>query len=97
MAATLEWNGKTRVVLLDGRLSRYSVVYLRKHADGWYDEARYDSHDRTRGKFQEAPHFHLKLRSPFKTETDAAEQEIRDIIEKELASIELIAGRPAAL
>jgi hypothetical protein len=67
-----------------------SILYLGKHADGWYDEGRYDSHDRTRGRLQEAPHFRMKLRSAFKADTDLAAAEIRGIIVADLGRIEAV-------
>jgi len=89
--AISDWRGMTRADYENGRLERYSIVYLRKHVDGWYDEIRYDSHDRTRGRNQVAPHFHIKVRSSFKSDTGLAEQEIRDIIEVEVERILAIA------
>ena len=65
-------------------------MFLRKFDGDWYDEVRYDSHDRTRGRCQMAPHFHLKARSAFKA--DSAEAELWDMIRKELPRIEAITG-----
>lgn len=85
-----DWNAKTRVAFADGKVVRYSVLYLRQTDDDWYDEIRYDSHDRTRGRFQEAPHFHMKLRSAFKSNTEVAEAEIRGIVETVVPGIEAV-------
>jgi hypothetical protein len=90
------WKGMTRADYQDGRVIRYSIVFLRQHEDGWYDELRYDSHDRTRGRYQMAPHLHLKVRSAFKADTNQAESEIRGIIESELFRIEAVAARQDA-
>ena len=88
-----DWNAKTRVVYTDREVLRYSILYVRQHADGWYDEIRYDSHDRTRGTVQFLPHFHMKVRSAFKKDTEIAETEIRDIIETHLPEIEVVLRR----
>jgi hypothetical protein len=88
-----EWRGMTRADYDDGRLERYSIVFLRRHGDGWYDEVRYDSHDRTRGRYLLAPHLHIKVRSEFKTDTSRAEREIRAIIETELERIAALAAK----
>jgi hypothetical protein len=87
------WNAKSRVAYADDKVVRYSILYLRMHEDGWYDEVRYDSHDRTRGGFQQAPHLHVKLRSAFKSDTRIAEAEILGIIETGLPGIEAVARR----
>ncbi|HXK04497.1 MAG TPA: hypothetical protein VMS37_18995 [Verrucomicrobiae bacterium] len=63
----------TRADYGDGHLQRYSIVFLRKRSDGWYDEVRYDSHDRTRGRYRAAPHLHIKIRSEFKADIARAE------------------------
>jgi hypothetical protein len=86
------WKSITRALYADGKVDRYSIVFLRKIDDGWYDEVRYDSHDRTRGRYQKAPHFHMKMRSAFKADTGSAEAELWDIIRKELPRIEAITG-----
>ena len=85
-----DWKGMTRADYQDGRMERYSVVFLRRHPDGWYDEARYDSHDRSRGRQRLAPRFHLKLRGAFKTDTNLAEAEISRIIATQVSRIEAI-------
>ena len=86
------WKSIARALYADGKVYRYSVVFLRKLDGDWYDEVRYDSHDRTRGRYQMAPHFHLKVRSAFKADTGSAEAELWDMIRKELPRIEAIAG-----
>jgi hypothetical protein len=37
----------------------------------WYDEVRYDSHERKRGKKTELPHFHIKVRGSRKSPGNA--------------------------
>ncbi len=93
MPGDIEWRGITRAVYADGRVPRCSIIFLRKQEDGWYDEIRYDSHDRTRGRFRPAPHFHMKLKSAFKEDTPRAEAEIQDIIEMALQRIESVAAQ----
>ena len=87
------WRGITRAVYADGRVQRYSIIFLRKYEDGWYDEVRYDSHERTRGRFRAAPHLHMKLKSAFKEDTARAEAEIQGIIETALSGIEAVAAQ----
>jgi hypothetical protein len=90
MPGTENWKTAARVVHVDGKVQRYSIVCLRTNDDGWYDEVRYDSHDRTRGRYRMAPLFHMKVRSSFKDDTAGAETELRDIIRKELPRIETV-------
>ena len=47
------------------------MVTNREESD-WYDEIRYDSHDRRRGRKVLAPHFHMKIRCTFKADADGA-------------------------
>jgi len=34
MPGEREWQGMTRVIFEEGRLRRYSIIFLRKHEDG---------------------------------------------------------------
>ena len=93
MPGEREWRGMTRVIFEEGRLQRFSIIFLRKHEDGWYDEIRYDSHDRTRGRMRFAPHLHVKVKSSFKEDSARAEAEIQGIIETVVSGIEGVAAQ----
>ena len=71
----------------DDRVSEYSINFYRDSGD-WFDEIRYDSHDRHRGRKVVAPHFHMKLRSAFKGDADAGVEEIRSMIDNYLQDIQ---------
>ena len=62
--------------------------YRHKAGTDWYDEVRCDSHEMRKGKDTQAPHFHMKLRSAFKTNDAIAIEEIRSIIDNQLKAIE---------
>jgi hypothetical protein len=55
-------------------------------AGDWFDEIRYDSHERRPRKVL-APHFHMKLRSAFKGVPAAALEEIESVIDNYLETI----------
>jgi hypothetical protein len=59
---------------------RYTVNFYRQR-NGRFDEMRYDSHERSRGRAVEGPHFHMKVQSAFKGELDKAVEEIKEIKE----------------
>ena len=82
------WNYVKRVVVVDDDIAEYSISFYRQAANQWYDELRYDSHDRRRGRKFVAPHFHMKLGSAFKSDTDMAVEEIRAIIDNYLKDIQ---------
>jgi hypothetical protein len=85
-----DWNYTIRAVQGDdGQISEYSINFHRNLND-WYDEIRYDSHDRHRGRKTLAPHFHMKLRSAFKADATAAVEEIRSIIDNYLSRIQQV-------
>ncbi len=73
----------------EGKVARYTINFYRsgRTAD-WYDEIRYDSHEIRRGKDTLAPHFHMKLRSGFKGDANAAVEEIQSIIDNQVKPIE---------
>ena len=83
----LDWKYVARVKRDAGIVIQYTIVFYRQMSDGWYDEIRYDSHDRRRGKTTEAPHFHLKIRSSFKGDTERAVAEIKGIINNYVNSV----------
>lgn len=59
----------------------------------WYDEIRYDSHERKKGRSVLAPHLHIKLQSAFKPDTDRAVEEIREIIDNYVRIIDEVIER----
>ena len=89
-----EWKSNIRAAYDEnGKLADYSITFLRiREGGGWYDEIRFDSHDRRRGRKVLAPHFHMKIRSAFKTNADAAVEEIQSLINNDLQRIEEVAG-----
>jgi hypothetical protein len=81
------WNYAMRIVLeKDGSVSEYSISFYRDHEDS-FDEIRYDSHERRPRKVL-APHFHMKLRSSFKTAPAAGFEEIKSVIDNYLETIQ---------
>jgi len=76
------------------RVVRYTIAFYRQAGqDGeWYDEIRYDSHERRGGRLALAPHLHLKLRSVFKGDLDAAVAEIKAFIDNSLEGIQKVTG-----
>jgi hypothetical protein len=81
------WKYEARVESEDGRILWYSIAFYRAREGGWYDEVRYDSHDRIKGERAMAPHFHMKIRSALKQDEHMAIREIRDIIASQLPNI----------
>ena len=71
MDSSKDWKVKVRAVRTDGKLERYTVHFFRK-SSAWYDEIRFDSHDRIRGRDTLAPHLHVKLKSSFKEDLQVA-------------------------
>jgi hypothetical protein len=70
---------------------RYTIHFDRKLND-WYDEIRYDSFEVRGGKWLDAPHLHVKIRSTFKNvETGIAE--IQEIIQRYLPALREVAER----
>jgi hypothetical protein len=86
------WRYFQRVDIEDGTVRRYRVQFFRQSGD-WYDEIRYDSHDRKGGRRVLAPHFHIKLRSAFKLNIDAAVDEVKEIIDNQLQTLEFVVKR----
>ena len=82
-----DWKVMVRAVRSDGRLERYTVRFFRR-SGAWYDEMRFDSHDRIKGKDTLAPHFHMKLRSTFKGDLQRAIDGIQSIIDLHLARLQ---------
>ena len=87
------WSYFGRAVYDGDRLTKYTVAFYRAVGEaghGWYDEIRYDSHDRRAGRLLLAPHLHLKIRSAMKQGVDAAVAEIKRIIDNDLEGIERV-------
>jgi len=82
-----DWKYAAKVLIEEGRALRYSLAFWRQR-DGWYDEIRYDSHERKAGKDKKAPHLHMKLRTVFKEDTDKAIEEIKLIIDNYVQKLE---------
>jgi hypothetical protein len=77
----------------NGKLADYSITFIRKREDTyWYDEIRYDSHERPHGRKVLAPHFHMKIHCTFKANADTAVEEISSLIKNDLQRIEKIIG-----
>jgi len=87
------WKHLIRTDYRDGRLVGYTIAFYRPDGE-WYDQIRYDSHERKKGRLVAAPHLHLKVKSAFKEDADRATAEIRTIIENGLPLIAEISGRP---
>ncbi len=78
----------------DGKIVRYTINFYRERDTGdWYDEIRYDSHEFKRGRDVEAPHFHMKLHSQFKSNLDAAVEEIKGLIDNQVEEIAKVLRR----
>jgi hypothetical protein len=80
MSKTLkgEWHTNVRAAYDEnGKLAEYSINFSRKRGGEWYDEIRYDSHEKQRGSKVLVPHFHLKILSGLKTDKHAAVEEIQ--------------------
>ena len=89
-----EWNSSIRAAYdANGKLADYSITFIRKREDTyWYDEIRYDSHERRHGRKVLAPHFHLKIHCTFKANADTAVEEISSLIDNYLQRMEKIIG-----
>ena len=88
-----EWHTDVRAAYDEkGKLAEYSINFSRERGGEWYDEIRYDSHEKQRGRKALAPHFHLKILSGLKTDKDSAVEEIRSLIDNYLEKIEEVTG-----
>jgi hypothetical protein len=81
------WKYIKRVIVEDDRVTEYSISFFRQGAGDWHDELRYDSHDRRRGHKSLSPHFHMKMGSAFKSDSDSAVEEIKGIIDNYVEQI----------
>ena len=89
----VSWRTRVRTAYDEtGKLAEYSINFFRQRGE-WYDEIRYDSHEKQRGRKLLTPHFHLKILSQMKADKDAAVDEIRSLIDNYLQKIEEVTGR----
>ncbi len=87
MAGHKDWKYDAKILIEDGKAVRYALAFWRLR-NGWFDEVRYDSHERKRGKDAEAPHFHMKLKTGFKEDANKAVEEIKAIIDNYVQKLE---------
>ena len=81
-----------RIQRQDGKVAQYTIAFYRQSGE-WYDEIRYDSHERKRGKQIDAPHLHMKIHSAFKGDPERAVEELKGIIDNYLGNVEEVAKR----
>ena len=86
------WKYRMQLREVDGRLSAYTIHFYREDGN-WFDEIRYDSHDGRHGRKEIAPHFHMKVRSPFKNDSAEAVEEIKFLIDNEIDRLRKVIGR----
>ena len=55
------WRYSARIKRQEDTTECYLSFYKQMEDRDWYDEVRFDSHERKRGKRTELPHFHVKL------------------------------------
>jgi hypothetical protein len=83
-----DWKIICRVTSQDGKVTEYTIQFYRPRGEGnWYDRIRYDSHETRKGRREIWPHFHMKLMSSFKSDEDAAIEEIKHVIENYITNI----------
>lgn len=80
------WRYRMAVVEHQDHVQEYSIQFYRPHRDDWYDEIRYDSHERKGGEKRQRPHLHVKLQSAFKRPSIAL-NEIKVIIDTHLGAL----------
>ena len=81
------WQLKLEDRYADGKLVKYTIAFYKKHEDGWYDELRYDSHEKKNGREVVAPHFHIKLRCDFKESVERGVSEMHRFIDEHLETL----------
>lgn len=75
------WKYSARIVKTDDTVEEcYLSFYKQMEGRDWYDEVRYDSHERKRGRRMELPHFHIKVRGSRKS-LGEANADLREIID----------------
>ncbi|MFC1715662.1 hypothetical protein ACFL6S_18490 [Candidatus Poribacteria bacterium] len=73
------WKYSARIRTTDDDVECYLSFHKEVEGRDWYDEVRYDSHERKRGQRLELPHYHIKLRGDYKTPGEAEADLIRII------------------
>ena len=86
-----DWKIATRIFYDGEKPARYSIQFYRNRED-WYDEIRFDSHDKIRGRMVQSPHFHMKIGTTMKVDESRAIDEIRRIIDNYLQQIQGVIG-----
>jgi len=74
------WKYSARIKRHEGTAECYISFYKQMEDRDWYDEVRYDSHERKRGKRLELPHFHVKLHGSLK-DSEQVELDLKKIID----------------
>ena len=72
---------------VDGKLAEYNIAFSKKHGSGWYDEIRFDSHEKRNGRYVLAPHFHIKLRCELKDSVERGVEDIHRFIDEYLETL----------
>lgn len=84
------WRYSAGIVKMEDTVTECYLSFYRQMEDrDWYDEVRYDSHERKRGRRIELPHFHIKVRGSRRSpeEANAALKEIVDSIVPQLLEV----------
>ncbi|RLE43449.1 hypothetical protein DRJ19_02595 [Candidatus Woesearchaeota archaeon] len=71
----------------NGEVIEYKAHLYRQQKD-WYDEIRYESHERRGSKKIIKPHIHIKLGTSFKPNKETIKKELSEIIEKIIPKLE---------
>lgn len=74
------WTYSIRTKISEGFVECYLSFYRQMEDRDWYDEVRYDSHERKRGQRVAIPHFHVKLHGSSK-DPEQAESDLMEIID----------------
>lgn len=74
-----------------GEVQEYRISFYKQY-DDWFDEIRYDSHERKGGKKKKSPHFHMKIKASFK-EVIKGTEEIKEIIDNHLPLLKEVVER----
>ena len=72
---------------VEGKLAEYSIAFFKRHDSGWYDEIRHDSHEKKKGRYVVAPHFHIKLRCELKDSIESGVGQIHRFIDEYLETL----------
>ena len=83
------WKHSIRIEEDDGKLIECHIRFY-KQIDDWYDEIRYDSHERKGGHKRFQPHLHIKIKSSL-DEATYIENQIKKIIDLYIPRLKEIA------